>query len=408
MVDDIEDIKISSKNCAIYNVLVEKTKYQWNDSDLFLEYLRDNFNKYHAHIRTLDGYVGHKVLESNEIIRCLFPKIFEAVSYYLRGKVPSAYSSMREAFESISSLLIKKSANRSTTGFEFGFKARVLKPGVQPLASREDMFHIPFEKRHIVKDQRYSIHGIPSIYLGRSIYDCYMELGKPSLDEFCVSLFCFSQDKENIHNSKPIRLVDLTFADKKHDLWLLLHSAKNDEESYIATLDQLVDDILLWPLVMACSIVCKYPMAPFKQEYIIPQMLYQLCSEKNEFTGIRYYSTKLVGSDRDSLKNAMINYALPAQDVKRSGYCPVLAGHLTLTEPITANRCQDLHIDSKFGYTTTFGLPIISEKCDSLKNDETVLALDKMTMYFDKLLTTFWKEENRTVLGPLKGWPEKQ
>lgn len=384
---------------------MSKTKYEWNGNDLLLEYLRDSFIRYNEHINLLDGYVKYKVLERQKVIFSLLPKIIEAVNHYLRGKIPSAYISMREALGSVSDLLIKKSANRSTTGFEFGFKARIWKPGDPPVLSREDMFHIPFEKRHLVKDQRYSIHGIPSIYLGNSIYDCYMELGKPSLDKFWVSFFCFSQNKENILNAQSIRLVDLTFADKQHDLWLLLHSAKNDEENYLSTLDQLVDDILLWPLVMACSLVCKFSEAAFNQEYIIPQMLYQLCSEKNEFTGIRYYSTKLAGPERNNLKNSMINYALPVQDVQRSGYCPVLAGQLTLTEPITISKCKDFQIESTWGHTT-FGLPIISDSCDSLKKNETVLALDKMSMYFDKLLTTF-REGNRTVLSPLHGWSEK-
>jgi hypothetical protein len=217
-------------------MLVAKTKYQWNDSNLLLEYLIGNFKRYNSYIRSLDGYVQYKVLKNHNIIICLFPKIIDTVSHYLRGKIQSAYDSMREAFESIDDLLIRKSAIRLTTGLEFGFKARKAKLGEAPPTSREDMFHIPFEKRQLVKDQRYSIHGIPSIYLGSSIYDCYLELGKPSLDEFWVSLYCFSQAKESCLNSQHIKLVDLTFADKKHDLGLLLHSVKNDEKSYMTRL----------------------------------------------------------------------------------------------------------------------------------------------------------------------------
>ena len=162
---------------------------------------------------------------------------------------------------------------------------------------------------------------------------------------------------------------------------------KNDEEQYLEALDELVDDILLWPLIMACSIVCRFPDAPFKQEYIIPQMLYELCSSVTGFHGVRYYSTKLDVNNRKQLESAMINYALPAQDVKVSGYCPYLSNLIQLTKPITAENCGNIKIESKYKGYTSFGLPIISEKCGHLKNDNIVLALDKMTVYFDNLIT---------------------
>ena len=158
--------------------------------------------------------------------------------------------------------------------------------------------------------------------------------------------------------------------------------------------------------INASSISCKYPDAPFKQEYIVPQIIYQLCSEKKKFTGVKYYSTKWANCDRDKLKNAMINYALPAQDIKRSGYCPELANHLALTEPITINECEDMQIESKCGYTAN-GFPIISNMCNSMKENETVLALDRMTMHYDSLVTSFLKDRNLNVLKPLNGWKDE-
>jgi len=152
---------------------------------------------------------------------------------------------------------------------------------------------------------------------------------------------------------------------------------------------------------MSCSIVCRYPEAPFKQEYIVPQMLYQLCRSNSSFNGVKFYSTKLDGLDRNKLQSAMINYALPAQDIRASGYCSVLAGQICLTEPIKAENCCDNKIESNFGFTES-GLPIISAKCDVLKDDETVLALDRMTMYFDKLM----REKDIKAIRPLYGWKE--
>lgn len=38
------------------------------------------------------------------------------------------------------------------------------------LFSKDEMFHIRFDKRHLVANNRFSVNGIPSLYLGESTY----------------------------------------------------------------------------------------------------------------------------------------------------------------------------------------------------------------------------------------------
>jgi hypothetical protein len=274
---------------------------------------------------------------------------------------------------------------------EYGFKAREIND--KSIPTKEEMFHIPFEMRHKVQDYRYSNHGIPSIYLGQSIYDCYIELNSPSLDDFWVSLFAFSH----------INLIDLTLSSKFYDISVLIDYVKKDEEKYYANLDRFVDDVLLWPLIMACSIPCKYPEDSFQQEYIIPQILYQFCSEFNKFIGIKYMSTKTKYVNQHIHQYAMVNYALPAHDVRRSGYCPKLASQLALTAPIKISQIQNIDKTSE-NSTSANGFPILSNMHESLKNDDIILMLDKMTVYFDKLVQSFIKDKNADLIKPLYGW----
>ena len=42
------------------------------------------------------------------------------------------------------------------------------------LLERNQLFHIPFKDRHLVANQRYSIAGLPCLYLGSSIYVCWL------------------------------------------------------------------------------------------------------------------------------------------------------------------------------------------------------------------------------------------
>lgn len=65
------------------------------------------------------------------------------------------------------------------------FRARLSENVVE--FSSEDMLHIPFNKRHIVKSERFSIPGLPCLYLGNSSYACWVEMGCPADHRFNVA-----------------------------------------------------------------------------------------------------------------------------------------------------------------------------------------------------------------------------
>lgn len=399
----MEDINIVNRNLARFKLLEDKILNNWDDYEFFLDYLFENYKNYFKIITSFEGYIQKKLIENKDITICLFEKLTQTIADYLKGRVTSAYQDMGDAFSCISDVLKRKSSNRIALPAEFGFKASIIKND-EPVPSRERMFHIPFELRHLVQNHRYSIHGIPSVYLGKSIYDCYIELGSPPLEDFWVSLFIFSQNTKNVLSSEHINLIDLTLSN--HDIGTLIYYVKKDQKSLTAAQDHLVDDILLWPLILACSIPCKYPKAAFKQEYIIPQIIYQLCSDYNEYVGIKYYSTKAKNVNKNIYRNTMTNYALPAYDVRKSGYCPKLASQLMLTAPIAASHITDIKIETD-NNISTHGFPILSNMHESLKKDETILFLDKMTIYFDNLMNTFMNEKNMELIKPLYGWLEE-
>ena len=98
----------------------------------------------------------------------------------------------------------------------------------------------------------------------------------------------------------------------------------------------------------------------------------------------------------------MNNYALPAHDVRRSGFCPKLASQLMLTMPIHPNQCNHLEIKTENNFSS-LGFPILSNMHDSLKKDSIIVTLDKMTIYFDKLMHSFM-EGDVDLITPLYGW----
>ena len=61
--------------------------------------------------------------------------------------------------------------------------------------TKDEMFHIPYDKRHLVGNQRYSLSGLPCLYLGGSSYICWEELGRK---DFSTTNFCGYSLKEDI------------------------------------------------------------------------------------------------------------------------------------------------------------------------------------------------------------------
>jgi len=229
------------RNLTIYNQLVERTKYDWISYDNLPEYLMYSFRNYQSHISSFEGYVKAEIIKKQEISIGLHVKINEVVMHYLQGRPYAAYDLMSESIDLVQDILIRKSERLNSDMGKFIFKARVQREGEESLAIRKDMFHIPFEKRHLISGQRFSAHGVPSVYLGETIYDCYLELGKPNIDNFWVSLFWFPLSNDVI----PIKLIDLTFANQEFLVELLWHQVKKNSDDYFSTLDRLIDDVLL-------------------------------------------------------------------------------------------------------------------------------------------------------------------
>ena len=135
-----------------------------------------------------------------------------------------------------------------------------------------ELFHIPFDKLGQVKTQRYSTPGLPCLYLGKSLFGCWEELGQPALYSCMFS---------RLENTRVIELWDLRIPESIDD--------EDDLKRFLTTM----------PLIVACSITVKNPDDSFKPEYIIPQYLLEslLISRDREFkntintVGIKYRST---------------------------------------------------------------------------------------------------------------------
>lgn len=206
---------------------------------------------------------------------------------------------------------------------------------IAPSLNREGLFHIPFELRHRVGTQRYSIPGLPSLYLGGSLYTCWAEMGKPALHELQASAFWLTEGSK-------VKLLDFS---RKPERLLPYVQPTGTTVHPQACNDFIIPHLVSWPLLAMCSIVVQHRDSPFKPEYIFPQLVLQWITKEHQFDGVCYFSTHVVGVTDHPLPPC--NIVLPAQVIKARGRCSRLLQLFKTTEPYSWQLLRAVNGDEK-------------------------------------------------------------
>ncbi len=205
------------------------------------------------------------------------------------------------------------------------FKARIGNYDFQ----RNDMLHIPFNKRELVTTQRFSIPGVPCLYLGTTSYVCWLELNKPSDSEFNVS--CYKMPG----NLKILNLVSDQMLINGQTSWIKINNNQFTNQN-ITLLKALIG---FFPLIIATSYSINNSNRAFKSEYIISQLIMQ-CLDDFGIDGIAYMSKKA----KDGIGGfpQCVNLAIPMKyDGNGQGYSNLFK-EIQLTPPINLAEFKKL------------------------------------------------------------------
>lgn len=133
------------------------------------------------------------------------------------------------------------------------------------LYDREEMFHVPLDKRYLLGNYRYSINGFPCLYLGASLYDCWEETRRPDLERMNYVAF---------RHRCRIKVLEIN----------LTKEIRN-----IRHVKQLI-------IFLLCSFPMTDDMKKFKYEYVFPELVLHSLITYNEnhndkIDGIWYLSS---------------------------------------------------------------------------------------------------------------------
>jgi hypothetical protein len=200
------------------------------------------------------------------------------LDFYYQGKHNEAYSKFKDAFDEIivNPDLLKKKVEE--TDF---YRARIVPSDkMDTCFDNNEMWHIPFSKRGLVKSERFSFPGLPCLYLGASSYVCWVELNRPPYDTVQIAYIVPEGTTRELYfwdiSLLPSRFVELI---------------KNQKSPY-----SVYEYASLYPLIAMCSVKVNNYLDYFKPEYIFPQFLMEYVlevGESKDIIGLKYASVKM-------------------------------------------------------------------------------------------------------------------
>lgn len=231
--------------------------------NIFLEYLKD--------VRTLDAnsiyFLNNcfgsmplkKKLDVINDVEFIARKTLNILNYLLCGFPASAYIELehflnRHSFhysKLLPQLIVKEHDNRQFFRIRRGL-----------FDKHADLFHIPFELKHIIQTERFSIPGYPVLYLAGSMNGALHAVVKNK------KWLNFSYVK--MKSKKDLCFIDLGFP------------------SITPLPFELFSHIIFYPLFIASSVEVEHKKGCYKIEYGLPQLLTQYVKNFLIFDGISY------------------------------------------------------------------------------------------------------------------------
>lgn len=244
--------------------------------------------------------------------------LLDAVKFYLDGQPASTYGKLDLAIRLILDDL--RTLGRTQPAARFLVRMREQKNGetADDFRGFGDLFHVPFNLRHKVRAERYSIPGVPSLYLGSTTYGCWRELGSPDLAQKTVWVSSFRP-----RWPREFRYLDMSA--RPHDVGVGYMYGHPPSPEYVVAYTRC------WPLIAACNIAVLHHNDAFSPEYIIPQTLLQWVRNERQFDAICFSSTRIEASTSAEVGT---NWVFPSRGHGESGFCSELLSQFDVSAPV--------------------------------------------------------------------------
>ena len=292
----------------------------WREEDYFESFFDSKLSTFVDLLEQLQDTPVSDLLTSRRTdILEVCERLKKSLHFSLAGKSWAAYRCFRDTLDYLQNELCDlRYQYVSDTTRNTAYRVRQTRHTIH---HRHEMFHVPFHLRHLVATQRYSVPGLPCLYLAGSLYTCWAEMGRPPLHELQCAAFWLREEAS----------LNLLNFSQRPGMWANeLDTPSQDEKFW----KNIASYIVLWPLLFACSITVKHPDGAFKPEYILPQLLLQWITEEGKFDGVIYFSTHVKDISK-AATFATSNIVVPTKEMSNNGHCRTLCDIFRITNPVS-------------------------------------------------------------------------
>lgn len=216
------------------------------------------------------------------------------------------------------------------------------------LLSKEDLYHIPFNKRYLVGNQRYSVSGIPMMYFGLSIPDVVSEMRGNYTD---LSKYCFA----GYFLKEKSKLNIFDFTNPFPSLFSIIKNLIDNKISvewnargFNPNKQDCIKAFYLFILYSCCSFNRRNRSEGnvFSEEYVLPQLVTKFIYNKG-FDGIAFESTRvndeMVYSKESYYHNThKLNYVLFTKYQAGKNYDYDLLDKFYIAEPLKVDSYMEV------------------------------------------------------------------
>src|ERR1022692_486127 len=261
-----------------------------SNAQTFPLFLKKLYKEFIQAVDNIDeGTITDQLKANRQKLKKFCTLLVKSADTYYAGFPSKAYFEFEKAISIIEDFLILKNVGIVFNELTPYYRAR---KGYGTQFQKYQMFHIPFEEREKVTTQRFSVPGLPCLYLSNSTYVCWEELGRPDINKMQISRYKL----ENIQ----YKFLDISLTPSSMRKTLETISSNYSIDFLKLTPREALDSwdkmslnfIMRWPLIAACSIKVKKEDGAFKPEYIFPQFLLQWVTHNKKFDGIKYFSVE--------------------------------------------------------------------------------------------------------------------
>lgn len=284
------------------------------------------------------------------------------------------------------------------------FRARVFDSSIE-LNNPLEYFHIPFNKREFIDNQRFSISGQPMLYLSNSIYSITKELEK-NVEDLCIGAF-LPNYSIYYYTSKIAEIKNHIFGTLVNSIPGLCAAGSQIKFGYppnmVPNPNTIVQDIQRSIL----SEVLTFPTEDkrkFIGEYVLPQIFTTLLIE-NDYKGIIFPSTKNYNDvmGQHTFSDYNINIAFFTNYDKKNNYDKQLfdSFHIFLMNSRSYDKLTISAVLDKFTGVTNFHKTYAGE----VNNNDYLLPLSTAKLqieYLEKAVMEGAKKYFDTEIGKIE------